>query len=59
MAKLSLARANKMIREAFAKAKELEIQPIGVCVYDAGGTLKAYQAPAIVTSFSPYFSRRS
>jgi uncharacterized protein GlcG (DUF336 family) len=44
MAKLSLARANKMIREAFAKAKELEIQPIGVCVYDAGGTLKAYQA---------------
>lgn len=44
MAKLTLSKANKMIREAFANAKELGIQPIGVCVYDAGGTLKAYQA---------------
>jgi uncharacterized protein GlcG (DUF336 family) len=41
---LSLARANKMIRSAFAKAEELKLKPIVVCVYDAGGVLKAYQA---------------
>jgi len=41
---LSLARANKMIKAAFAKAAELGLKPIAVCVYDSGGTLKAYQA---------------
>jgi uncharacterized protein GlcG (DUF336 family) len=41
---LSLNRANKMIRAAFAKAEELKLKPIAVCVHDSGGVLKAYQA---------------
>lgn len=44
MATLSLARANKLIREAFSKAKELELKPIAVVVYDCGGNLKAFQS---------------
>ncbi|MFK7902572.1 MAG: heme-binding protein [Nitratireductor sp.] len=44
MPSLSLARANKIIRDSFAKAKELNLKPIVVVVYDAGGNLKAYQA---------------
>ena len=44
MATISLNRANKMIREAFARAKELELKPLAVCVYDSGGNLKAFQS---------------
>lgn len=44
MATLSLARANKMIRKAFTKAKELDLKPIAVVVYDSGGNLKAFQS---------------
>ena len=44
MPTLTLAKANKIIRTAFARAEELNLKPVAVCVYDAGGTLKAYQA---------------
>lgn len=44
MSSLSLSRANKMIRSAFAKAGEEGIKPLAVCVYDSGGNLKAFQA---------------
>lgn len=44
MPTLTLARANKMIRAAFAKASENSIKPLAVCVYDSGGNLKAFQA---------------
>jgi len=44
MATLTLNRANKIIREAFAKASELKLKPIAVVVYDAGGNLKAFQS---------------
>ncbi|MGB7286614.1 MAG: heme-binding protein [Salaquimonas sp.] len=43
MPDLTLARANKMIKTAFMKAEELGLKPLGVCVYDAGGNLKAFQ----------------
>ena len=43
MSMLTLAKANKVIRTAFAKAEELGLKPLGVCVYDAGGALKAFQ----------------
>jgi len=44
MPTLTLARANKMIRAAFAEASENGIKPLAVCVYDSGGNLKAFQA---------------
>ena len=44
MSNLNLAKANKMIRVALAKAAELKLKPLAIGVYDAGGTLRAYQA---------------
>ena len=44
MTNLSLAKANKMIRAAFAKADEMGLKPLAVCVHDAGGNLKAFQS---------------
>ncbi len=43
MPNFNLMRANKIIKAAFAKADELGLKPLGVCVYDAGGNLKAFQ----------------
>lgn len=44
MSSISLSRANRMIREAFAKASELGLKPLAVAVFDSGGILRAYQA---------------
>ena len=41
---LTLEQANKMIEAAFAHAASNNIKPLVVCVYDAGGVLKSYQA---------------
>lgn len=43
MSSISLAKANKIIKSALAKAAELNLKPLGVCVYDDGGNLKAFQ----------------
>lgn len=43
MADISLARANRMINGAFAKAKDLGLKPLAVAVLDAGGHVKAFQ----------------
>ncbi|HEU4617267.1 MAG TPA: heme-binding protein [Gammaproteobacteria bacterium] len=40
---LTLERANTIIAEAFAKAKEMKVPPLAVVVLDAGGNLKAMQ----------------
>ena len=43
MPKLTLARANRIVNQALAKAKELGLKPLGVAVLDAGGHLIAFQ----------------
>lgn len=43
MSSISLAKANKIIKAAFTKAAELNLKPLGICVYDSGGNLKAFQ----------------
>lgn len=43
MANLTLVKANRMIKAAFAKADELGLKPLGVVVFDDGGNLKAFQ----------------
>ena len=43
MAMLTLAKSNKIIREAFAKAAEAGLKPLAVVVLDAGGHVKAFQ----------------
>lgn len=43
MSKLTLSKANRMIREALAKGAELQIKPLAVAVLDAGGHLVAFQ----------------
>jgi len=41
---LNLSKASQIIEAAFAKAADLQLKPIVVAVYNAGGTLIAYQA---------------
>lgn len=43
MAKLSLAKANKIIREALKKGQDQSMKPLTVVVLDAGGHLIAMQ----------------
>ncbi|ASV86713.1 MULTISPECIES: GlcG/HbpS family heme-binding protein [Ochrobactrum] len=43
MSQLTLEKANAIIAGAFAKATELQLKPIVVSVFDAGGHLKAFQ----------------
>ncbi|MEM9573935.1 MAG: heme-binding protein [Pseudomonadota bacterium] len=43
MAKLSLAKANKIIREALRKGHEQSMKPLTVVVLDAGGHMVAMQ----------------
>ena len=43
MAQLSLARANRIISYAIAEGKRRGFNPLGVCVLDNGGSLKAFQ----------------
>jgi uncharacterized protein GlcG (DUF336 family) len=43
MAKLTLSKANKIIRDALAKGKELGLKPLTVVVLDAGGATIAMQ----------------
>ena len=43
MPQLTLAKANRMIREALSKAGELGLKPLAVSVLDAGGHPVAYQ----------------
>jgi uncharacterized protein GlcG (DUF336 family) len=43
MSELTLERANTIIAQAFAKAKEMKVAPLSVVVLDAGGDLKAMQ----------------
>ncbi|MEM7290756.1 MAG: heme-binding protein [Pseudomonadota bacterium] len=44
MAKLSLTRANRIISQAFAHAKQAGYKPLAVVVLDDGGNLKAFQS---------------
>jgi uncharacterized protein GlcG (DUF336 family) len=44
MAKLSLTRANRIISQAFAHAKEAGYKPLAVVVLDDGGNMKAFQS---------------
>lgn len=44
MASLTLSRANKLIRGSFAKAASLNLKPLAVIIYDAGGNIKAFQS---------------
>jgi uncharacterized protein GlcG (DUF336 family) len=43
VSELTLEKANRIVSEAFAKAKELKVPPLTVVVLDAGGNLKAVQ----------------
>ncbi|MFC7066009.1 GlcG/HbpS family heme-binding protein [Brucella rhizosphaerae] len=43
MPQLTLEKANAIIAGAFTKATELQLKPIVVSVFDAGGHLKAFQ----------------
>ncbi|BCH22017.1 hypothetical protein MesoLjLc_16410 [Mesorhizobium sp. L-8-10] len=43
MPRLTLASSNSIIATAFAKARELDLKPLGVAVLDAGGHLVAFQ----------------
>lgn len=43
MARISLAKANRMITAAFTKAREMGLKPLSVSVLDAGGHLIAFQ----------------
>ncbi len=43
MSRITLDQANAVIAGAFAKARELELKPLGAVVLDAGGHLIAYQ----------------
>jgi uncharacterized protein GlcG (DUF336 family) len=43
MADLSLSKANKIISAALAKARDMDLKPLGVAVLDAGGHLRAFQ----------------
>lgn len=43
MSPLTLDQANGIIVLAFAKAKELQLKPLAISVFDAGGNLKAFQ----------------
>jgi uncharacterized protein GlcG (DUF336 family) len=40
---LSLRRAKTIIKAALAKGREKEMQPLAVCVIDAGGHVKAFE----------------
>lgn len=44
MAKLTLTRANRMISQAFAHAKDKGYKPLAVVVLDDGGNMKAFQS---------------
>ncbi len=43
MSHLTLDQANNIIAGAFAKAAELQLKPLAISVFDAGGNLKAFQ----------------
>lgn len=43
MSKLTLAKANRIIRDAFAKGRELGLKPLTIAVLDEGGHLVALQ----------------
>lgn len=43
VASINLAKCRKMIRGAFAKGKEMGLQPLAVCVLDAGGHVLAFE----------------
>lgn len=42
-ASINLAKCRKMIRGAFSKGKEMGLQPLSVCVLDAGGHLLSFE----------------
>ena len=44
MAKLSLSRANRIVSQALSHAAKHNLKPLAVCVLDAGGNMKAFQA---------------
>ncbi len=44
MTTLTLKQANQIIDAVFAKARELDLPPVGCAILDAGGHLKAFQA---------------
>ncbi|WGI21049.1 heme-binding protein [Amylibacter sp. IMCC11727] len=43
MAGLNLAKCRKIVRAAFAKGKELDMQPLSVVVLDTGGNVLAFE----------------
>ena len=40
---LTLAKTNAIIETAFARAKEINLKPLGIVVFDAGGHVVAFQ----------------
>ena len=51
MAKLTLQQANQIIEGALAKAREMNIKPLGVVVLDESGHLKAAQREDAASMF--------
>jgi uncharacterized protein GlcG (DUF336 family) len=49
MSGLDLQKANKIIFQAFEKARQMNIKPVSVVVLDASGHLKAMQREAGVS----------
>jgi uncharacterized protein GlcG (DUF336 family) len=43
MAGLNLAKCRKIVRAAFAKGRELEMQPLAIIVLDSGGNVLAFE----------------
>jgi uncharacterized protein GlcG (DUF336 family) len=43
MASITLSEARSIISRTFARARELNLKPLSVCVLDAGGHLKAFE----------------
>lgn len=43
MAEISLARARKIVRNALARGREMELKPLSVVVLDSGGHVKAFE----------------
>lgn len=43
MAEISMSKARKIIRDTFAKGREMGLKPLSVVVLDAGGHVKAFE----------------
>ncbi|MEM9474746.1 MAG: heme-binding protein [Pseudomonadota bacterium] len=43
MAEITLARARRIVRQALAKGREMDLKPLSVIVLDAGGHVRAFE----------------